>query len=82
MATRPKLTTTDRDEIAAIYAVLDAEWRAAGKKTPPERQPFATEDIIEWRKLTPIERIKGLRAYAWASDRVAAAECSMQPLAA
>jgi len=82
MATTPKLTTTERDEITAIYAVLDVEWRAAGKKPPPERQPFAAEDIIEWRKLTPIERIKGLRAYAWASDRVAAAECSMQPLAA
>jgi len=82
MATTPTLTMTERDEITAIYAVLDAEWRAAGKKTPPERQPFAAEDIIEWRKLTAIERIKGLRAYAWASDRVAAAERSIQPLAA
>ena len=82
MATTPKLTTTERDEITTIYAVLDAEWFAAGKKTPPERQHFAAEDIIEWRKLTAIERIKGLRAYAWASDRVAAAERSIQPLAA
>jgi len=82
MATTPKLTTTERDEITAIYAVLHAEWFAAGKKTLPERQPFAAEDIIEWRKLTPIERIKGLRAYAWASDRVAAAESAIRPLAA
>jgi hypothetical protein len=82
MATTPTLTTTERDEITAIYAVLDVEWRATGKKTPPERQPFAAEDIIEWGKLTPVERIKGLRAYAWASDRAANVESAIQPLAA
>lgn len=42
------------------------------KPTLPERMPFEGEDIKEWRKLTTDKRIKGLRAYAWASDRVAA----------
>ena len=69
-------------EIDRIYDRLDAEWLAAGKTTRPERQPFAAEDIIEWRMLTPDERIKGLRAYAWASDRIAASERTTQPLAA
>ena len=76
------LTHAERREIDRIYDRLDVEWLAAGKTTRPERQPFAAEDIIEWRTLTPDERIKGLRAYAWASDRIAASERTTQPLAA
>ena len=55
------LTHTERREIDRIYDRLDAEWLAAGKTTRPERQPFAAEDIIEWRKLTPMS---GSRACA------------------
>lgn len=79
-----KLTTDERNDLASSYAQLDAEWRAAGKPTLPERMPFEREDIVEWRrlKLTADERIKGLRAYAWASDRIAAARHLRQPLAA
>ena len=76
------LTQAERREIDRIYDRLDAEWLAAGKTARPERQPFAAEDIIEWRTLTPDERIKGLRAYAWASDRIAASERMTQPIAA
>jgi hypothetical protein len=76
------LTHTEHREIDRIYDRLDAEWLAAGKTTRPERQPFAAEDIIEWRLLTPDERIKGLRAYAWASDRIAASERMTQSRAA
>jgi len=68
-----KLTAAEQNELAAIYAELDAEWRNAGKTTTPERMPFEREDIFEHRKLTVDERIKGLRAYAWASDRIIAA---------
>jgi hypothetical protein len=68
-----KLTTDERNELDAIYAHLDAEWDAAGKTTAPERMPFDREDILEWRKLTAHERLLGLRAYAWASDRIASA---------
>jgi hypothetical protein len=81
MAT-PSLTTDESNEIAAIYTLLDAEWRAAGKATTPMRQPFDAEDICEWRKLTPDERVKGLRAYAWVSDRITAAQSDPPPLAA
>lgn len=79
-----KLTTDEGNDLAAIYAQLDAEWLAAGKATPPERVRFEREDIIEWRslKLTTDERIKGLRAYAWASDRIAAANTLKHQLAA
>jgi hypothetical protein len=75
-----KLTTDERNDLTAIYAQLDAEWRTAGKPTSPKRMPFESEDIREWRKLTPDERIKGLRAYAWASDRITAAQCEAHPL--
>ena len=77
-----KLTTDERNELTAIYARLDAEWHAAGKTTIPERQPFDPDDIREHRKLTPDERIKGLRAYAWASDRIDTAQPTIQLLAA
>ena len=76
------LTHTERREIDRLYDRLDAEWLTAGRTTRPERQPFAAEDIAEWRTLTPDERIKGLRAYAWASDRIAASGRMTQPLAA
>lgn len=74
-------TTDEQNELAASYAQLDAELCAAGKATLPERMPFERGDIIEWRKLkrSPDELIKGLRAYAWASDRINAARaCAMQ----
>jgi hypothetical protein len=76
------LTPAERREIDCIYDRLDAEWLVAGKTTRPERQPFAAEDIIEWRMLTPDERIGGLRAYAWACDRIAASERTRQLLQA
>jgi hypothetical protein len=44
-----------RDELAAIYAQLSAEWRTAGIATRPERMWFKREDIIEHRKLTAHE---------------------------
>jgi hypothetical protein len=70
-----RLTADEQNELATSYAQLDAEWCAAGKAKSPERMPFEREDIIEWRKLklTADEPIKGLRAYAWASDRINAA---------
>ena len=67
-----RLNTDERNELDAIYAQLDADWHTAGKPTTPERMPFEREDIAEWRKLTSNERFIGLRAYAWASDRIAA----------
>jgi hypothetical protein len=68
-----RLTTDERNELDAIYTQLDTEWHTAGKATTPERMPFDREDILEWRKLTALERLLGLRAYAWASDRINAA---------
>ena len=77
-----KLTTGERNELDAIYSQLEAEWRIAGKTTTPERMPFERDDIIEHRKLTADERIKGLRAYAWASDRITAKRTAAQERAA
>jgi len=77
-----KLTSDEQNELAAIYARLDAEWRIAGTPTTPERMPFDRDGIIEHRKLTADERKKGLRAYAWAPDRIIATLIAAQKRAA
>ncbi|MBV8095315.1 MAG: hypothetical protein JO110_19210 [Acetobacteraceae bacterium] len=65
-----RLTRRELAEIKTIHKLLDAEWIAAGKTTTPARAPWSAEDIAEWRKLTPAERIMDLRIYAQACDRI------------
>ncbi|MBV8522181.1 MAG: hypothetical protein JOY71_08655 [Acetobacteraceae bacterium] len=65
-----QLTRRERAEIDCIYNLLDADWIPAGNATVPARAPWSAEDIAEWRKLSPAERIMDLRIYAQACDRI------------
>jgi hypothetical protein len=66
---RARLKKSERNEITAIYARLDAE-RATIGKGPAERAPWSPADILEWQDLTPAERYLDLKGYANASDRI------------
>ncbi len=78
---RTRLKKSERNEIAALYARLDAE-RAIIGKGPAERAPWSPADILEWQDLTPAERYLDLKGYANASDRITALAASRLVIAA